>query len=227
MFGLGKKIKCANEVDEKHLNKIVDYTCISPIMTTKELEKKMCVAYKNKYYLVCVNPVNVRFAASYAKLRLKGVVKIGAVIGFPLGETSTDVKLYELKKAISDGADEVDVVISVSRVKSGDYNYVKNEIARIVKASKKCIVKIIVESSVLTKQELERVSLICARCKVDYIQTSSGFARGGATIEDIETISGAVRGRCKIKASGGIENGTQAIIMARAGAERIGTSREI
>lgn len=227
MFGFGKKNKVEARVDERHINKIVDYTCISSTMTTKELEKKMCVAYKNKYYLVCVNPINVKFASEYAKLRLKGSIKIGTVIGFPLGETTTDVKLYEMKKAMADGAEEVDVMIALSRVKSGDFNYIKNEISRIVKASKKCIVKIIIETAVLTRQEMQRLSLICAKCKVDYIQTSSGFNKGGARIEDIEVIVDTVKDKCKVKASGGIENATQAIIMARAGAVRIGTSREI
>ena len=190
-------------------------------------EKKLCVAYKRKYYSICVNPINVKFAASYVNLKLKNTIKVGTVIGFPLGETSTDVKLYELKKAISDGAEEVDVVLCVSRIKSGDFAYVKNEISRIVKASKKVVVKIIIETCYLTKTEIERVSLLCAKNKVDFIQTSTGFGTGGAGIEDIQIISDTVRGKCQIKASGGIENATQAIIMARAGAVRIGTSREI
>ena len=130
MFGFRKKSESEVFVDEKHINKVVDYTCISPTLTTKELEKKLCVAYKRKYYSICVNPINVKFAVSFVNLKLKNTIKVGTVIGFPLGETSTDVKLYELKKAISDGAEEVDVVLCVSRIKSGDFAYIKNEISR-------------------------------------------------------------------------------------------------
>lgn len=226
MFGFSKKNN-GGVVDERRINKIVDYTCISPLMTQKELEKKLCIAYKNKYYLVCVNPINVKFAKSYSSVKLKGQVLIGCVIGFPLGETTIDTKVYEIKKAISDGAEELDVMLAVSKIKAGDFNYVKTEISRIVKAAKKKVVKIIVESSSLTRVELSRVSALCARCHVDYIQTSSGYASGGATIEDIETIVEASKGKVKVKASGGIETSSQAVIMTRAGATRIGTSREI
>ena len=226
MFGFNKK-NLGTTVDERRINKIVDYTCISPLMTQKELEKKLCVAYKNKYYSVCVNPINVKFASNYATVRLKGQVVIGTVIGFPLGETTIDTKVYEIKKAISDGAEEVDVMLAVSKIKSGDFNYVKTELSRVMKAAKKKVVKVIVETTSLTKVELSRVSALCAKCHIDYVQTSSGYASGGATIEDIETIIEASKGKVKVKASGGIETATQAVIMTRAGAVRIGTSREI
>ena len=97
MFGFNKK-NLGTVVDERRINKVVDYTCISPLMTQKELEKKLCVAYKNKYYSVCVNPINVKFASNYATVRLKGQVVVGTVVGFPLGETTIDVKVYEIKK---------------------------------------------------------------------------------------------------------------------------------
>ena len=227
MFGFGKKQFHMQEISEKHLNKIVDFTCISPLITNKELERMLCVVYKNKYKSIVVNPINVEFARSYIDIRLKSTISLASVIGYPLGETPTEVKLFEIKKALSDGADEIDVMLAISRIKMGDWGYIKNEISRIVKAGKKHIVKIIVEASSLTKNELTKVSCICAKYKINYVQTSSGFASGGAMIEDIELIRSATQGKCEVKASGGVENRTQAIIMLRAGATRIGTSREI
>lgn len=227
MFGFGKKTKEKLIVEEKHINKIVDYTCISPVITKKELERAMCVAYKNKYYSIVVNPINVSYARSYIDYRLKSAIKLVSVIGYPLGETPTEVKLYEIKKALADGADELDVVLAVSRVKMGDWAYIKNEISRLMKAGKRNVVKIIVETANLNKTELNKVCALCAKYKVNYVQTSTGFANGGATLEDIELIRNSAGSRSEVKASGGIENRSQAIILMRAGASRIGTSREI
>ena len=227
MFGFKRRSESKQEVSEKHLNKIVDFTCISPILTKKELERAMCVAYKNKYCSIVVNPINVAYARSYIDLRLKSTIGLVSVIGYPLGETPTEVKLYEIKKAIADGADEIDVVVAVSRIKMGDFAYIKNELSRIMKATKKKVVKIIVEASSLNKSELSKVCALCAKYKVNYIQTSTGFASGGATIEDVELIKSASQNKCEVKASGGIENRAQALVMLRAGATRIGTSREI
>lgn len=224
MFGFKNNLKEKPIVEEKYINRIVDFTCISPTVTRKELERALCVAYKNKYYSIVVNPINVSYAKSFADLRLKSSIKVVSTIGFPLGETPTEVKLYEIKKALSDGADELDVVLCVSRVKAGDYSYVKNEISRIMKASKRSVVKIIVETANLTKTELNKVCALCHKYKVNYVQTSTGFANGGATIEDVEIIK---NNKLEAKASGGIENRSQAIVMLRAGATRIGTSREI
>ena len=228
MFGLFRRRKNADdEVSEKNVNKIVDYTIISPTATKKELERAMCVAYKNRYYSVVVNPINVEFARSYIDLKLKGMLKLVVVVGFPLGENCLDTKIYEIKKALAQGADEVDVAISVSRIKMGEYSYVKNEVSRIAKACRKAVVKIIIESSSLNRTELSKVVSICAKYKVNFVQTSTGFAGGGATIDDIELIKNTANKKCAVKASGGIENRNQAIIMLRAGATRIGTSREI
>lgn len=221
------KDKNASGVTEKNINKIVDYTCILPTLTKKELEKKLCVAYKNRCYSICVNPVNVKDAYDYIKVKLKGALKLVCQVGFPLGESATETKVFELKKALQDGADEIDAMISISRIKSGDYSYVKNELTRLRRACKKHILKVIVETSVLTKVELSKVCSICAKCKIDFIETSSGFAGGGAELDDIESIKNYCGSKCEIKASGGIETARQAIIFVNAGATRIGTSREI
>ena len=227
MFGFGRKKNEKLQVDEKRIHRIVDFTCISPVLTKKELERAMCVAYKNKYYSIVVNPINVSQARAYIDYKLKSVIKLVSVIGFPLGETPTEVKLFEIKKAINDGADELDVMIPVSRIRMGDYAYIKSEISRVMKASKRRVVKIIAETANLNRTELNKLCAICAKLKVNYIQTSTGFASGGASIEDVELMLSASGRKCEVKASGGIENRNQAIILLRAGATRIGTSREI
>lgn len=227
MFGFRSRKENLPMIDEKRINKIVDYTCIQPTLTRKELERHCLIAYKNKYSAIVVNPVNVEMVRAYIDYKLKSSINLVCVIGYPLGENTTETKVFEVKKAVQDGADELDVMISVSRIKMGEYGYIKNELSRIVKASKRRVVKVIVETAYLNKTELTKVASICSKCKVNFIQTSSGFANGGAQIEDIEIIRSAVNGKVEIKASGAIENRNQAIIMLRAGASRIGTSREI
>ncbi len=229
MFLFRKKIK--NDygfcIDEKNLNRVVDYTLLDPTATKKDLEKFLCVAYKNKYYSVCVNPINVAFAKRYIEYKFKGNLLISCVIGFPLGENTTETKLSEIKQAIKHGANEFDVVAPISRIKDADWAYVKNEISRLRRATRKQVLKVIIETASLTKTEIEKVSLICSKCKVDFVKTCTGFADGGASPEVVEIIRNSVKKSCGIKASGGISSRAQAINLLRAGATRIGTSREI
>lgn len=227
MFGAKNKEECDSKIDEKHINKVVDYTLLSPSASIKDVEKFLCTAYKNKYYAVCVNPINVDYARRYVDIKLKGALKVVTVIGFPLGENLTETKVFEIKQAIKDGADEVDVVAPISRILSGDWAYVKNELVRVSRASRKIIIKVIIETALLSKQEIIKISQLCVKTKIDYVKTSTGFADGGATPEVVEIIKGAVKNKCGIKASGGIQNKVQAVNLLRAGATRIGTSREI
>lgn len=214
-------------IDEKNVNKLVDFTLLNPTATHKELEKFMCCAYKNKYYSVCVNPINVDFCKKYIEYRFKGNLKVVAVISFPLGANALDTKVFEVKKAIKDGADEVDVVINLASIKDGDWTSIKYELGRVRKVSRKKILKVVIETALFTKTEIEKISLICAKYKVDYIMTSTGFADGGATPEIVEIIRNTIKNKCGIKASGGVETRAQAINLIRIGATRIGTSREI
>lgn len=227
MFGAKIKNDYGAKVDEKHINKVVDYTLLSPCTTAKDLEKFLCTAYKNKYYAVCVNPINVAYTRHFVDIKFKGALKVVSVIGFPLGETLTDTKVYEIKQAIKDGVDEVDVVAPISRILSGDWAYVKNELVRISRATKKVVSKLIIETAVLSKQEIIKISQLCVKCKIDFVKTSTGYADGGASPEVVEIIKSAVKNKCGIKASGGIQNKVQALNLMRAGATRIGTSREI
>ncbi len=224
-----KKVK--NEyglnIDEKSINKVIDYTLLDPSATKKDVEKFLCVAHKNKYYSVCINPINVNFAKKFIEYKFKDSLVISCVIGFPLGENLTETKVYEIKRAIKDGADEFDVVAPISRIKEGDWGHVKNEISRLRKATKKKVLKVIIETALLTRTEIEKVSVICSKCRVDFVKTSTGFADGGASPEVVEIIRNAIKKSCGIKASGGIATKAQAINLLRAGATRIGTSREI
>ncbi len=224
-----KKIKndYGVNLDEKNVNKLVDFTNLNPTATHKDLERFMCTAYKNKYYSICVNPINVEFCKRFIDYKFKGAIRVCAVIGFPLGSTTLDIKVQEIKRAIKDGADEVDVVLDLSKIKDADWGSVKVELARVRKASRKKILKVIIETAVLTKTEIEKVSVLCARGRVDFIMTCTGFADGGASPEVVDIIRSAIKDKCGIKASGGVETKTQAVNLIRIGASRIGTSREI
>ena len=231
MFGFVKKRKDKqlnpDEITEKNLNQIVDFTLLKPTATIKELENFLSVAYKNRYYSVCVNPVNVKYAKRYIANKFKDKIKLCSVVGFPLGENATEIKVAEAKLAVQDGADEIDVVMSISRAKSGDWKYVKDEISRVVRCAKGRVVKIIIETAYLTKSEIEKASQVCVKARVDFVKTSTGFANGGATPEIVEIIKSVVKNKCRIKASGGIESVDDAMDMVRMGANRIGTSRKL
>lgn len=224
-----KKIKnyYGVNLDEKNVNKLIDFTNLNPIASHKDLERFMCTAYKNKYYSICVNPSNVEFCKRFIDYKFKGALRVCTVIGFPLGANTLDIKIQEIKRAVKDGVDEVDVVLDLSKIKDSDWSSVKVEIARVRKASRKKVLKVIIETAVLTKTEIEKVSTICARGRVDYIMTCTGFADGGASPEVVDIIRGAIKDKCGIKASGGVETKSQAINLIRIGASRIGTSREI
>jgi len=211
----------------KNVALCVDFTLLSPIVTEKDVIKHCNIALKHHYYSVCVNPVNVRIAKKYIQTELLKDIKVCTVIGYPLGENTTLVKIQEAKQAIIDGADELDVVISISRVKSGDFAYVKNELSRIVRISKKRVVKAIIETGYLTREEINKVVKICMKCRVDYIQTSTGYTLTRSTPEEVNYLENLVGDRCGIKIAGGVTTKAEATEMVRAGAQRIGTSRII
>ena len=217
----------SDDITEKNLNQVVDFTLLNPVATIKEIENFLSVAYKHRYYSVCVNPINVKYVKKYVTNKLKGRLKVCSVVGFPLGENATEIKVSEARLAISDGADEVDVVVSISRIKSGEWRYVKDEISRIVRSAKGRVVKVVIETACLTKGEIEKVSQICVRAKADFIMTSTGFANGGATPEVVEIIKNVVKNKCGIKASGGVSGVGDAMNLVRMGANRIGTSWKI
>lgn len=214
-----------NEI--KDYKNIIDYTLLSPLATEKDILRLINIAVKNKYFAVCVHPMHVKTARKYIDEKFPDKLKLCAVVGFPLGMNITHIKVAEAKECIVDGADELDVVINLSWVKEDKMSELKSEIGRLVRTARKRVIKVIVETSALTRDEIVKVCRLCVRCKVDFVKTSTGFGTGGATPEVVELIAREVRGKCGIKASGGISSREQALDLMRAGATRIGTSKEI
>ena len=206
------------------VNSRVDFTLLDPRATEQDLEKICDIAYKNQYGAVCVNPVNVKYVSCYNYKNFSNKLKIVSVAGFPLGASSTQTKIFEVKESVENGADEIDLVINIAKAKSGDFLYIKNEIEKIRKVLKRKIFKVIIETAYFDENEIIKLAKLCVATKVDYIKTSTGFAPMGATPEVVSLIKKVVGVKCKIKASGGIKSREQAINFINLGADRIGTS---
>lgn len=214
-----------NEIIE--LESKVDFTLLDSRATENDLEKLCDIAYKHSYYSVCVNPCNVSYVRGYIDKHFNGEIKVVSVVGFPLGANSTEIKVQEAKEVFDKGADEIDFVVNIGMIKQGKFDYLKNEFKKIRKTAKKKIVKAIIETCYLDKNEIVKISKLCAVTKIDYVKTSTGFGTGGATLDDIKLIFDSVKGCCKVKASGGIRSRESAIDFVNAGASRIGTSHII
>ncbi|MBR3885769.1 MAG: deoxyribose-phosphate aldolase [Clostridia bacterium] len=214
-----------NEIIE--LESKVDFTLLDSRATENDLEKLCDIAYKHSYYSVCVNPCNVSYVRGYIDKHFNGEIKVVSVVGFPLGANSTEIKVQEAKEVFDKGADEIDFVVNIGMIKQGKFDYLKNEFKKIRKIAKKKIVKAIIETCYLDKNEIVKISKLCAVTKIDYVKTSTGFGTGGATLDDIKLIFDSVKGCCKVKASGGIRSRESAIDFVNAGASRIGTSHII
>jgi len=223
MFGA----KTEKNLDVVSVENKVDFTLLDPRATEADLEKLCDIAYKRSYYSVCVNPVNVSYVRGYINKNFDGELKVVSVVGFPLGANSTEVKVLEAKEVIQNGADEIDFVINIGKVKQGKFEYIKNELKRLRKACKGKVLKVIIETCYLTKNEIVKVSKICAQTKIDFVKTSTGFGTAGANIEDVKLIFETVKGACNVKASGGIGSREKAVEFLNAGASRIGTSHII
>jgi len=210
---------------DKSYAQYMDHTVLK-IATTKETLKKFTEEAKEyEFASVCVNPCNVKFVAE----QLKGTnVKTCSVIGFPLGANTSTIKALEAKQAIEDGADEVDMVINVGRLKDKDYDYVENDIRAVVEASHpRAIVKVILETCELTDEEKVIACKLALKANADFVKTSTGFGKGGATIEDVKLMKETVGDKMRVKASTGINNRAICDAMLEAGAVRMGTSKGI
>ena len=203
----------------------IDHTLLKADATEKDIKLLCNEAKEHEFFSVCINPCFVK----YANKCLKGSnVKVCTVIGFPLGANTTKVKLFEVKKALIDGADEIDVVMNIGKFKQRKYTYVGKELAKIVDiCNKKAIVKVIIETCYLTKEEILRACQLVYECGVDFVKTSTGYGTNGACIEDVSMMKEACKDRLKIKASGGIKTLVQVKEFILAGAERIGTSSSV
>ncbi|MFZ1080943.1 MAG: deoxyribose-phosphate aldolase [Candidatus Kryptoniota bacterium] len=207
----------------KELAGMIDHTLLKPETTPEEVEQICKEAVEYKFASVCINPGYVVLATSKLK---NSLVKVCSVIGFPLGATTTKSKVYEAEEAISNGAQEVDMVINVGRLKAGDYEYVGNEIDTVVSAahSKTAVVKVIIETCLLTDDEKEKACLLAKDAGADFVKTSTGFSKGGATAADVALMRKVIGPSMGVKASGGIRSYYDAAIMVQNGATRIGTS---
>lgn len=205
------------------INKYIDFTNLKADATESDINDLCRLAIKNNYYSVCVNPCYVELA----KNALKGSeVKVATVIGFPLGMNTPDQKACEALESVKNGADEVDMVINIGALKAKKREYLLNEING-VKASGG-LTKVIIEACLLTKDEKVLISEIVRDSNAEYIKTSTGFSTGGATVEDVKLMHNIVSAKGKkVKAAGGIRDFDTAISMIEAGAERIGSSKEL
>ena len=214
------------------LAKMIDHTILKADATQSDIEKLCEEAKKYNFASVCVNPYWVSFASDLLK---NSTVKVCTVIGFPLGATSSESKASETEIAILQGADEVDMVINVGAMKINKTDIVENDILSVVNSARKTgktqnkniIVKVILETCYLTKDEIKK-SCICAKnAGADFVKTSTGFGTGGATVEDVALMKETVGSSMDVKASGGIRDYETAIKMIEAGATRLGTSSGI
>lgn len=203
------------------LNKLIDHTLLKPEATKAQIEKLCGEAKEYDFKSVCVNPYYVKYAKELLK---ESDVLVCTVIGFPLGQNTTAIKVAETKDAIQNGADEIDMVINIGALKSRDVDYVLNEIKEIRKACKGKTLKVIIETCLLTDEEKITACKLSNEAGADFVKTSTGFSTHGATVEDVKLIRETVGEDMGVKASGGIRDRETALKMVEAGATRLGVS---
>lgn len=202
--------------------KYIDHTLLKPEVTETEILALCDEAHEYGFFSVCIQPSWVKTAAE--KLA-ESEVKVCTVIGFPHGAATSEVKAFETKDAISNGADEIDMVINIGQLKAGNLDYVKKDIESVVNAAnKEALVKVIIESSLLTEDEVVSVSKICKDAGADFVKTSTGFNGGGASVEAVALMRLTVGDALGVKASGGVRSAEDALKMIKVGATRIGAS---
>ncbi len=204
----------------------IDHTILKPDVTLKEIEKLCVEAKDNSFFAVCVPPVYVGDAKKFLG---KSKVKIATVVGFPLGYGNTLIKVEETKKAIEDGANEIDMVMNISALKNHQYKVVLDDIQSVVVTAHfhKAIVKVIIETCLLSDEEIVKACELCVQAEADFVKTSTGFSKEGATVEAVKLIRSTLPKKIKVKASGGIRTKSFALQLIEAGADRIGTSSGI
>lgn len=200
----------------------IDHTLLKAEATKEQIVQICKEAAQYNFASVCVNPA---WVATAAKELADSTVKVCTVIGFPLGASTSETKAFETKDAIAKGAGEIDMVINIGALKSGDTELVKNDIAAVVEAAKgKAIVKVIIETSLLTDEEKVTASRLTKEAGADFVKTSTGFSTGGATVADVKLMRETVGPDLGVKASGGVRSLEDLEAMVEAGATRIGAS---
>ncbi|GIN70982.1 deoxyribose-phosphate aldolase [Bacillus sp. J14TS2] len=206
----------------ENLAEIIDHTLLKPDATKEQIIQLCEEASHYHFASVCVNPEWVSTANQCLQ---KTNVKVCTVVGFPLGANTTETKVFETTHAIEQGADEVDMVINIGALKAGENDQVQKDIAAVCAAATgKALVKVIIETSLLTEEEKRQACILAKKAGADFVKTSTGFSGGGATIEDIKLMRVTIGEQMGVKASGGIKTKEDACKMLEAGATRIGTS---
>lgn len=202
-------------------NKMIDHTVLKAD-TPLETIKRICdEAMEYGFASVCINPCHVAYCADYLK---DSDVNVCTVIGFPLGANTSAVKAFETKDAIANGTDEIDMVMNIGALKDKNYDLVRDDVKAVVEAANGTLVKVILETCLLTEDEIKKACELCVEAKADYVKTSTGFSTRGATIEDVRIMKEAVHGKAKVKAAGGVRTPEDMVKIVAAGADRIGTS---
>lgn len=211
-------------MDKITLARHIDHTLLKPDAVEAELVKLCEEAREHKFFSVCINPCNIE----KAKELLEGTdTKICTVVGFPLGQMTTEAKSFETNEAVLLGAEEVDMVINVGKLKDKDYEYVLEDIRAVVLAAKGVLTKVIIETCLLTDEEKVKACELAKDAGADYVKTSTGFSKGGATKEDIALMRKTVGPEMGVKASGGIRTLEDAMAMIENGATRLGLSASV
>ncbi len=207
-----------------NINRYIDHTNLKPFATKEDITKICLDAREWHFASVCVNPCNIPLAK---KLLDGSDVKVCTVIGFPLGQNTTAVKVAETEDAYALGCEEFDMVINIGRLKDGDTAYVGNEIAAVVAAARGRLVKVIIETGLLTDEEKATATRLASAAGAHFVKTCTGVSAGTATVEDIKLMKANITPGVKLKASAGIRNFADAKALIEAGADRLGTSAGI
>jgi deoxyribose-phosphate aldolase len=202
----------------------IDHTLLKAEATAQDIEKVCAEARDHRFYGVCVNGSRTELARHF----LEGAdIKVVSVVGFPLGAMSSDAKRFEAEAAVDDGAQEIDVVINLGRLKDGEDRYVLRELRDVVEAADERPVKVILETCLLTREEKIRACRLVVESGARFVKTSTGFGAAGATVEDVRLLRETVGPKFGVKASGGIRDAKVALAMIEAGANRLGTSASV
>ncbi len=210
----------------ENLHTYIEHTNLKPDSTHEDIIQLCKEAVEHKFYGVCVSPYHVQLAKKELK---KSPVKIVTVVGFPFGYNTVASKVEETKKAIISGADEIDVVMNIAAFKSGDDATVLNDLQAVIMAChlQNKVAKVIIETALLTKEEIEKACRMCVDSEADFVKTSTGYASSGAKVEDVALMRKVLPAKVKIKAAGGIRDTQTALDLVEAGATRIGASASI
>ena len=206
------------------LNKYIEHTILKQDATKAEVAKLLDEAKEYNFKGICVNPIFVKYAAEY----LKGTgINVVSVVGFPLGQNTTECKVLETIDGVKNGADEIDMVINVGKLKEGEFDFIVEEISQIKTACQGKALKVILETDLLNADEIKKACELCIEAKADFVKTSTGFVKNGvgAKVEDVKLMYETVKSAgLEVKASGGVRDKETALAMIEAGATRIGTS---